>query len=641
MDDDPVVETGFTSRTPVEPPQSFVEQANVDESDVAAFDASWPECWRRAADLLDWEMPAEAVLGRTGERVSWFPDGRINAAYNCVDRHLAERKNQAAIKWVGKRGETRTYTYLDLYHEVNEFAAALRSLGIEEDDVVTLYMPAIPELPVAMLACARIGAPHNVVFAGFSAQALAERMDRAGSELLVTCDGYYRRGNAVHQKNKADNARIMASQEVSDIVVVDRLGDEEVHLGDGYHDYDELVADHHGAEVDPVTREADDELFVIYTSGTTGQPAGIRHTTGGYLAHAAWTSHAVLDLKPDDTYWCSADIGWITGHTYLVYGPLALGTTTMLYEGVPDHPEKDRVWELIERNAVDVFYTAPTAIRAFIKWGADHPDSHDLSSLRLLGTVGEPINADAWWWYYEHVGNGECPIVDTWWQTETGSILVSTVPGVDEMKPGSAGPPLPGIDATVVDETGESVAPETGGYLTVTKPWPGMPLDLAADGAPDDEDWRYVTEDAARIDDDGYVTVLGRIDDTVTVQGHRLGTMELESAIADVEGVAEAAIVDVQTPGGGSTVHAFVSTDEGHQGVEGLRERIAANVERTIGSFATPGVVVFTPELPKTRSGKLLRRLLKDIASGQELGDTSALRNPEIVGEIESALDGE
>jgi len=634
MGDEPPSDDTDRTRSAVKPPDSFVDQANVGTAAATTFDDEWPESWERAAEMLEWDRPYETVFD-PDDGGRWFPEGRTNASVNCVDRHLEDRKTQAAIKWIGKRGERRTYTYLDLHREVNEFAAGLRSLGIEAGDIVTLYMPSIPELPIAMLACARIGAPHNVVFAGFSAAALAERMERAESEYLVTCDGYYRRGNAIYQKNKADNARISVDHEVTE-VVVERLDDERVRLGDDDHAYDDLVADNRGAEVEPVSRAANDPLFVIYTSGTTGEPTEVRHTTGGYLAHAAWTSHAVLDLKPEDTYWCSADIGWITGHTYLVYGPLSLGTTTMLYEGTPDHPEKDRVWELIERNAVDVFYTAPTAIRAFMKWGTEHPESHDLSSLRLLGSVGEPLNDSAWWWYYEHVGNEECPIVDTWWQTETGAILLSTLPAVHDMKPGSAGPALPGIDVTVVDPMGDPTSAAEGGRLTLTKPWPAMPLDLDVET---DDGWRYVTEDVARIDDDGYVTVLGRLDDTVSVSGHRLGTMELESAIASVEGVAEAAIVDVREGGSDNSIYAFVSTDERHEAEQKLRERIASRVEARIGEFAIPEHVIFTPELPKTRSGKLLRRLLKDIADDGELGDTSALRNPEIVGEIESALE--
>ncbi len=636
MDDDPGVERSVDGYERVEPSAAFRQQANVTAADVRAFETDWPNCWGQAGDMLDWESPYETVLERDGSGARWFSGGTLNASVNCVDRHLADRKTQAAFKWIGKRGERRTYTYLDLYREVNEFAAGLRSLGIGEGDVVTVYMPSIPELPITMLACARIGAPHNVVFAGFSAQALAERMTRTESAYLVTCDGYYRRGNAIHQKNKADNARISVPHEVTDVVVAERLADEDVSLGEGYHDYDALVDDHRGAEVDPVSRQADDPLFLIYTSGTTGEPTEVKHTTGGYLAHAAWTSDAVLDLKPEDTYWSTADIGWITGHTYLVYGPLSLGTTTLLYEGTPDYPEKDRVWELIERNAVNVFYTAPTAIRAFIKWGTEHPESHDLSSLRLLGSVGEPLNRSAWEWYYDHVGGGRCPIVDTWWQTETGSILVSTLPGVDEMKPGTAGPALPGIGVRTVGRRDDPTTANSG-RLAVTKPWPGMPLGFRADAG--DPDWEYVTEDVARIDEDGYVTVLGRADDTVTVGGHRISTMELESAIAGVDGVAEAAIVDVRDADAENAVYAFVSVERSYEGGPSLRQDIVDAVERAIGAFATPEEIVFTPELPKTRSGKLMRRLLKDIANGAELGDTSALRNPEIVGEIESTLD--
>ena len=554
-----------------------------------------------------------------------------------------------ALKWEGRLGESRSYTYLELYREVNQFAAALRDLGVEEGDVVTLYMPMIPELPVAMLACARIGAPHSVVFAGFAADALAMRMDSAESSYLVTCDGYYRRGTPVHQKNKADNARIKLDHDVDATVVVDRLGDD-TPMDDDEYGYRDLLAAHRGAEVDPVARDADDMLFLIYTSGTTGEPTGVRHTTGGYLAHVAWTSHAVLDVKPEDTHWCSADIGWITGHSYVVYGPLALGTTTMLYEGAPDHPERDRVWELIERNAVDIFYTAPTAIRTFMKWGTEHPERHDLSSLRLLGTVGEPINPRAWKWYYEHIGDESCPVVDTWWQTETGGMAVSTLPGVDAMKPGSAGRPLPGIEAEVVDAAGEPVEPGEAGYLVLTKPWPGMPLAMAEDAdwfasetpaepALDRFDWAYFSEDSAAVDEDGYFTVLGRVDDVVNVSGHRFGTMEIESAIANVEGVAEAAVVSAPHDLKGQSLLAYVCAADGYS-ESALRDHIEDAVETAIGPIAVPDAVVFTPDLPKTRSGKIMRRLLESVARGDELGDMSALRNPEIVGELETAFEG-
>jgi len=629
----------------MEPPASFVDQANVtDEGIYEAFEENWPGCWERAADLLDWENDYDRVLTEDGDARRWFEGGRLNASVNCLDRHVeAGRKNRVAIKWSGRQSGTRSYTYLALKREVEEVAAALRSLGVREDDVVTLYMPMIPELPIAMLACARLGAPHSVVFAGFSADALATRMDNADSEYLVTCDGYYRRGTPVHQKSKADNARLQVDQDVT-TVVVDRLGDD-TPLGDDEYSYGDLVAEHRNATVEPVARDANDELFLIYTSGTTGEPTGVRHTTGGYLAHTAWTSQSVLDIKPEDTYWCSADIGWITGHSYTVYGPLALGTTTMLYEGAPDYPEKDRVWELIERNAVDVFYTAPTAIRAFMKWGEEYPENHDLSSLRLLGTVGEPINPRAWKWYYTHVGNEECPIVDTWWQTETGGMTVTTLPGVKEMKPGSAGPPLPGVSAKVVDGTGNRIETDEAGYLIVDRPWPGMPLSMVenegwfAERAEyptfDDFDWVYFTEDAGAVDEDGYVTVLGRVDDLIDVSGHLFGTADIESAITDTEGVTEAAVVsgpDGTKPG---TVYAYVSTADGYD--EDLREDVIAAVERQVSPLAAPDTIVFTPDFPKTRSGKIMRRMLEAVTRGDDLGDMSALRNPEVVGELESA----
>ncbi|RBI58281.1 acetyl-coenzyme A synthetase, partial [halophilic archaeon] len=412
--------------------------------------------------------------------------------------------------------------------------------------------------------------------------------------------------------------------------------------------------EHAGAEVDPVERDAEDMLFLMYTSGTTGEPKGVKHTTGGYLSWAAWTSRAVLDVKPEDTYWCSADIGWITGHSYIVYGPLALGTTTMMYEGTPDYPEKDRLWEIVEEYEADQLYTAPTAIRAFMKWGSEHPDRHDLSSLRLLGTVGEPINPRAWKWYYKHIGSENCPVVDTWWQTETGGMMVTTLPGVKDMKPGSAGPALPGVDVCVVDTTGEEVEPGRAGYLTVDKPWPGMLRTLYGNDeryveeywaeysdvdSDDPADWVYFPEDGAKIDDDGYITVLGRVDDVLNVSGHRLGTMEIESAIVGVDGVAEAAVVGGHHDVKGEAVYAYVITEEGHEGDDDLRERIVAGVEDAIGPIARPEQVVFTPELPKTRSGKIMRRLLEDIANDEQLGDTSTLRNPEVVQEIAAKVD--
>ncbi len=629
----------------IEPPTGFSERAVASDTGVYdAFATEGPDAWRRAADLLDWETEYETVLDDGDPPFyKWFPDGRLNAAVNCVDRHLDERRNQLAIRWFGKRGERRSYTYLDLHREVNALAAGLRDLGVEEDDVVTLYLPMVPELPVAMLACARIGAPHNVVFAGLSAEALATRLDAADSSYLITCDGYYRREDAFNQKSKADNARLRADTDLAATVVVDRLGDAlHVSLGDDEHAYESLVDAHDGETVEPVARDATDLLFVMYTSGTTGRPKGVEHATGGYLSHVAWTTRNVLDVRPDDTYWCAADIGWITGHSYGVYGPLSVGTTTVLYEGSPDYPDRDRVWDLIERNAVSVFYTSPTAIRSFMKWGAEYPDRHDLSSIRLLGTVGESITAKAWHWYREHVGGGEAPVVDTWWQTETGAIALATLPGITPMKPGKVGPPLPGIDARVVDEDGEPVDPGEPGYLTIGSPWPGMLRGLREGDeryrreywVETEDGWRYRTGDGATVDEDGYVTILGRVDDVINVRAQRFNTAELESAIVGVEGVTEAAVVGDDD----GDIVAYVTTRSDVEPDDSLEATIGEELARSVGDVARADRIVFTPELPKTRSGKIMRRLLEDIARGEEFGDVSALRNPEVVGEIESSV---
>jgi acetyl-CoA synthetase len=657
-DADTELEARLAEQEEFEPSEEFVAQANVsDEGIYEEFEENWPESWERAAEMLDWYDGYDQVLDDSNPPFyEWFTGGELNASYNCVDRHVENGdKNRVAIKWEGEHGETRTYTYQDLYREVNEFAAALRDLGVEEDDVVTMYMPMIPELPIAMLACARIGAPHSVVFAGFSADALATRMNSAGSEFLVTCDGYYRRGDALDHLAKANEGLGGVDHDVEATVVVDRLGDDgHGHdLRETQHDWDDLVADQRGNRIEPVPRDAEDMLFLMYTSGTTGKPKGVKHTTGGYLAYTTWTSHAVLDVKPEDTYWCSADIGWITGHSYIVYGPLSLGTTTLMYEGTPDFPERDRLWELVEKYAVDIFYTAPTAIRAFMKWGTKFPEQHDLSSLRLLGTVGEPINPRAWKWYYQHIGDEDCPVVDTWWQTETGGMMVTTLPGVGKMKPGSAGPPLPGIDAKVVDTAGDEVEAGRAGYLTVGRPWPGMLRTLYKNDERfineywseysnrETDDWVYFPEDGAKIDDDGYITVLGRVDDVINVSGHRLGTMEIESAIVGVDGVAEAAVVGGHHDVKGEAVYAYVILEEGYDEDEEMRERIVEGVEDAIGPIARPEAVVFTPELPKTRSGKIMRRLLEEIANGEELGDTTTLRNPDVVQDIQAKVQGD
>ena len=650
MSNEPRLEARLDTEAEFEPPASFVEQANVtDEALYETFETEWPDCWERAADLLDWEREWETVLDDSNEPFyEWFVGGELNASHNCVDRHLDERADETAIEWVGELGETRSYTYADLHEEVNATAAALRELGVGEDDVVTLYMPMIPELPITMLACARLGAPHSVVFAGFSASALAERMNAADSDVLVTCDGYYRRGEALDHLSKAREGLEQVDEATT--VVVERLGADAPSTVETEAVYADLVDPHRGDELDPVDRDAEDMLFLMYTSGTTGTPKGVKHTTAGYLSYAAWTSRAVLDIEPDDTYWCMADIGWITGHSYIVYGPLALGTTTLLYEGAPDYPEKDRTWEIIESYDVTQLYTAPTAIRTFMKWGPEYLADHDLSSLRLLGTVGEPINPRAWRWYHRHVGGESCPVVDTWWQTETGGIMVSTLPGIGTMKPGTAGPPLPGVSADVVDTDGESVDAGEAGYLVVDRPWPGMLRTLyenderfieeywSSYSDPEHDEWVYSPEDGAKLDDDGYITVLGRVDDVVNVSGHRIGTMEVESALVGVEGIAEAAVVGADHDVKGEAIHAFAITEADQSPTDELRASAVTAVEDAIGPFARPEEIVFAPELPKTRSGKIMRRLLEDIANDEELGTTSTLRNPDVVETLQNRV---
>jgi len=664
MSDDTVeLEARLAEQAAFDPPAGFVEQANVtDEGIYDEFEENWPECWEAAAEMLDWFDGYDRVLDDSNPPFyEWFTGGSLNASYEAIDRHLDERGDEVAIEWIGEptSERNRTFTYEELHREVNEFAAALREMGVGEDDVVTMYLPMIPELPIAMLACARIGAPHSVVFAGFSADALATRMNAADSEYLITCDGYYRRGDPLDHLSKANEGLGGVDHDVAGTVVVERLleGDGYGHdLADGQHAYADVVAEQEGATVDPVERDAEDMLFMMYTSGTTGKPKGVKHTTGGYMSWVTWTSHAVLDVKPEDTYFCAADIGWITGHSYIVYGPLSLGTTTMMYEGAPDHPERDRLWEIVEEYGATQLYTAPTAIRAFMKWGGEYPAEHDLSSLRLLGTVGEPINPRAWKWYYKHIGGEECPVVDTWWQTETGGMMISTLPGINTMKPGSAGPPLPGLDVRVVDAAGEEVEAGHAGYLTVQKPWPGMLRTLYRNDerfveeywaeysdtdSDDPDDWVYFPEDGAKIDDDGYITVLGRVDDVINVSGHRLGTMEIESAIVGVEGVAEAAVVGGEHDIKGEAVYAYVILEEGQAGNQDMRERIVEGVEDAIGPIARPEAVVFTEELPKTRSGKIMRRLLEQIANGEELGDTTTLRNPDVVRDIQRRAEGD
>ncbi|AXR78942.1 acetate--CoA ligase [Natrarchaeobaculum sulfurireducens] len=632
---------------PRRPSAAFGRESTDVEGPLADdFDREWPACWETAASLLEWHEPYDAVLDDDDAPFyRWFVGGRLNAAENCVDRHLESRQNQVALRWEGKRGERRAYTYLDLYREVNAVAAALRDLGVEEDDVVTFYLPNLPALPIGMLACARIGAHHNVVFAGFAPDALADRMDGVDSSVLVTCDGHFREGTAIGQKRKADAA--LAALETSiPTIVVDRLGpSHDTQLGDDQYDYDGLVTTFTGEEVEPVPRAATDPLFHIHTSGTTGEPQRMTHATGGYLAGTAWTAGTVFDLSPGDTYWCTADVGWITGHSYVVYGPLARGATVVLAEGSLRYPDRHRPWEVIERNGVEVLYTTPGTVRTFAKWGESFPAAHDLCSLRLLGTVGEPIGPDTWEWYYTNVGGERCPIVDTWWQTETGSILLSTLPGTDEMKPGSVGPPLPGIEVGIVDEHGRELPPGEPGYLTIERPWPSMLSPLEGDeywvlaeywqefSDPRADSWSYFTGDRAVVDDDGYVRIIGRDDDVVTVGNRRLGTAELEAAITAVDGVTEAAAV-AGTDGGDTELYVFATVAQERRDRETIREAVADSVAERVGEFVRPGAVVFTPELPETHSGKTMYRILERIVEDAPLEDSDPLRNPEIVGEL-------
>jgi len=641
------------------PPSKFVGQANA--SDPAIYDevGAFPEGFERYAELLDWDEHWDEVFdGSNPPFFEWFVGGKLNASYNCIDRHLDERKNQTALLWEGSDGEQENITYRDLYREVNEMAAALRSVGVEEDDVVTIHLPMVPALPVTMLACARIGAPHSVVFAGFSATALAERVDSADSDYVVTIDGYYRRGEFLPHVEKADEA--VAEAERDPQVLCWTRHDEahdSVDVDDDYTMVSELLADHRRERVEPVSRDAEDPLFLMYTSGTTGKPKGCQHRTGGYLAYAAATSKYVLDIEPEDTYWCAADIGWITGHSYIVYGPLALGTTSVMYEDTPDHPHKGRMWEIAERYDVDIFHTSPTAVRMFMKWGEEHVEGYDFD-FRHMTTVGEPIQPEAWLWYYKHIGDEDAVIVDTWWQTETGGHLITNLPALEDMKPGSAGLPAPGIEPALVDDDGARLEPASGkaGNLIISRPWPGMLqtvygnperfidtywADFSDTGSDDWHDWNYKTGDGAVHAQDGYWRILGRLDDVMNVAGHRLGTMELESAVAEVEAVAEAAVAAREHAEKGEVPDVYVVLREGVEADDAVRSDIIKAVEEEIGAFARPSNVVFVEDLPKTRSGKIMRRLLENISNDDDLGDTTTLRDPSVPERIREQVQGD
>ena len=584
-----------------------------------ASDLHWFEKWNT---VLEWELPFS----------KWFVGGKTNMAYNCLDRHLTTaRKNKVAILWEGEPGETRALSYQMLHREVCRFANVLKSLGLKKGDRATVYMGMVPELAIALLACSRIGVAHNVVFGGFSAEALRDRINDSKSRVLITQDGSYRRGGVVPLKKNADDA-LKEAPTVEKAVVFQRTGQpvEMMHGRDvWWHELMDLASA--VCEAEPL--DSEQMLFMLYTSGTTGKPKGVVHTTGGYMVSAYITAKWVFDLKEEDTYFCTADIGWVTGHSYIVYGPLLNGATSLMYEGAPNYPTPDRFWSIVEKYRVSIFYTAPTAIRAFIKWGDEWPAKHDLSSLRLLGTVGEPINPEAWIWYRKNIGADRCPIVDTWWQTETGTMMITPVPGAVPAKPGSATRPLPGIIADVVDRSGKSVGTNEGGFLVLKRPWPSMMRTIYGDPERfkkqywSDIEGVYFTGDGARRDEDGYFWIMGRIDDVINVSGHRIGTMEVESALVSHHTVAEAAVVGRPDDLKGQGVVAFVTLAGGHSAVPGLKDELKVHVGKAIGSFAKPDEIRFTDTLPKTRSGKIMRRLLRDLASGATVGDTTTLED--------------
>jgi acetyl-CoA synthetase len=598
--------------------------------------------WARFASELEWSQRWSKVLDWNPPHAKWFVGGKINASVNCLDRHLrTARRNKAALIWEGEPGDRRTLTYFDLHREVCKFANVLKGLGVRKGDRVTMYLPLVPELAIAMLACARLGAVHSVIFGGFSADALRDRINDASASVLITADGGYRRGQIVPLKHTADEA-LKDTPSIKHVVVLQRRAGEPfpVHIQpDRDRWYHELMQDV-SADCPAEPMDAEDMLYILYTSGTTGKPKGIVHTTAGYLVGTYATTKWVFDLRDEDVYWCTADIGWVTGHSYVVYGPLQNGATVLMYEGAPDWPDKDRFWRLIEQYGVTIFYTAPTAIRAFMKWGVDWPRQRDLSSLRLLGSVGEPINPEAWMWYFEHIGRTRCPIVDTWWQTETGQILITPLPGITALKPGSATKTFPGIIAEVRTNSGERVK-EGGGLLALTKPWPAMLRGIYGD--PDRyakqywsrwSDGVYFTGDGARVDADGYYWLLGRVDDVLNVAGHRIGTMEVESALVDHPRVAEAAVVGRPHEIKGQAVAAFVTLKEGSRHSPELIEELKSHVVKKIGAIARPDQILFAADLPKTRSGKIMRRLLRDIAEGKALGDTTTLADPAVVAKL-------
>ena len=623
------------------PPPEFTAQANakpgVHEAAAADYLTFWQE---QALSRITWDTAPTIVLDDSKPPFfKWFSDGELNLSANCLDRHLAEHGDQVAYHWVGEPGETRTLTYTELHAEVCRFANGLKSLGMTKGDRVAIYMGMVPELPIAMLACARLGLVHSVVFGGFSAEALASRINDAEARLVITQDGAWRAGNVVPLKANSDLA-VQQTSSVEHVIVLKRI-EESVVWDKGRDIWWHDLVEGQSPECDPVVLNAEDPLYILYTSGTTGKPKGIVHTQAGYLTGIVTTHDMVFDLKPDtDVYWCGADIGWVTGHSYIVYAPLANRATSVIYEGAPNYPEQDRLWKIIEDYGVTIFYTAPTAIRTFMKWGDDHVEKHDLSSLRLIGSVGEPINPEAWIWYQQTIGGGNCPVVDTWWQTETGAIMITPLPGVVATKPGSATVPFPGIFADVVDESGESVPLGGGGFLTITKPWPAMARTIYGDDQRyEDTYWarfpgRYFPGDGCKRDEEGYFWLLGRVDDIMLVSGHNISTTEVESALVSHPAVAEAAVVGRKDELTGQAIAAFVTLRGSVTGDEQLINEFRDHVAVTLGPIAKPKSIVFTDDLPKTRSGKIMRRLLQDISEHRHLGDVTTLANEAVVKEI-------
>jgi len=644
IDQRPEIEALMAERRTFPPDPAFTAQANAtaDLYDEAArdFEGFWAA---RARERLSWSKPFDTTLEWDLPFAKWFIGGELNVAYNCVDRHVENGLgDKVAYHWIGEPGDTRTLTYADLQREVSKAANALKELGVRTGDRVAIYMPMIPELPIAMLACARLGAPHTVVFGGFSAESLAGRINDCQARVLITADGGWRRGKEVGLKHHADEA-LASAPSIESAIVVSRLGHGKpggVHMVEGRDHWWHDIVERQSADCPPVPVDSEHMLYLLYTSGTTAKPKGILHTTAGYLLGTSYTHEVIFDAKPDDVYWCAADIGWVTGHSYIVYGPLANATTGVMYEGAPDTPDWGRWWQIIEDYKVSILYCAPTAIRAFMKQGPEWAQEHDLSSLRVLGSVGEPINPEAWLWYHEHIGGGKAPIVDTWWQTETGMILITPLPGVTTTKPGSATFPFPGIDADIVDADGGSVPLGGGGYLVLKRPWPAMLRGIYGDPERYRETYwsrfpgMYFAGDGAKRDDEGYFWLLGRVDDVMNVAGHRISTTEVESALVDHKSVAEAAVVGKNDPVTGQAIYAFVILKGGQEPSDALAVQLREHVAYVIGPIARPKYLMFTPDLPKTRSGKIMRRLLRDIAEGRALGDVTTLADVTVVDTI-------